>query len=63
MAATTKLKMTYEKEDGKTTSKTYNNISPQSTNENLKLTANKVGEMQKYDIKTVERIDSTIISG
>lgn len=63
MAATTKLKMTYEKEDGKTTSKTYNDMSPQSTNENLKLTADKMSEMQKHTVKTVERIDSTIISG
>ena len=63
MAATTKLKMTYEKEDGKTTSKTYNDMSPQSTNENLKLTADKLGEMRKEPVKTVERIDSTIISG
>lgn len=63
MAATTKLKMTYEKEDGKTTSKTYNDISPQSTNENLKLTAEKISEMRKEPVKTVERIDTTIISG
>ncbi len=62
MPASTKLKITYDAGDDKTTSKTYNNFNPEATNANLLSTAEKLNSLQEKTVKSVERIDTTVIS-
>ena len=59
----TKLKITSGTEEAADGSKTLNNMNPEATNENLVATANKFVSMQNKVIKSVERIDTTVISG
>ncbi|MBQ2859212.1 MAG: hypothetical protein IJE82_02510 [Alphaproteobacteria bacterium] len=63
MASTTKMKVNYGTEETPDGSKTINGINPESSNENLVSTANKFGAMQNKTIRSVERIDTTVISG
>ena len=63
MTASTKMKVSYGTEDTPDGSKTFSNMNPESTNENLVATANKFGSMQNKTIKSVERIDTTTIMG
>ena len=62
-ASSTKMKITYgtaEEADG---SKTFNNMNPEATSEALVATANKFVSLQNKTIKSIERIDTTVISG
>ncbi len=61
--ANTKLKVNYGTEDNPDGSKTFSNINPEATNENLVSTANKFVSMQEKQVLSVERIDTTTISG
>ena len=61
--ASTKLKISYGTEDAPDGSKTFSNINPESGNEDLVSTANKLVSMQEKQIRTIERIDTTTISG
>ena len=63
MAASTKMKVNYGTQDNLDGSKTFSNINPEATNENLVSTANKFVSLQEKSILSVERIDTTIISG
>ena len=63
MPASTKLKITYDAGENKTSSKTYNNLNPEATNANLMTTAEKLNSLQTNTVKSVERIDTTVISG
>ncbi len=61
--ANTKLKVNYGTEDNPDGSKTFSNINPEATNENLVNTANKFVSMQEKQVLSIERIDTTVISG
>ena len=63
MAASTKMKVNYGTQDNPDGSKTFSNINPEATNENLVSTANKFVSLQEKTILSVERIDTTVISG
>ncbi len=63
MASTTKMKVSYGTEETPDGSKTFNNVNPESTNEALVSTANKFVGLQNKTVKSIERIDTTIISG
>ena len=63
MASSTKVKINYDLGDNKTASRTISNINPEATSENLAATAEKFNSMQKRTVKSVERIDTTVISG
>lgn len=63
MAASTKLKIYYGTEEEADGSKTISNLNPGATNENLVATANKFGSLQEKTILSVDRIDTTTISG
>ncbi len=58
-----KLKITRDMGEGKTESKTIGNINPEADNEALLTTANQLAGLQNNTVKTVECIDTTVISG
>ena len=61
MPASTKLKITYQVDENKTSSKTLSNMNPEATNANLQTTAEKLNSLQSKTVKSVERIDTTVI--
>ena len=61
MPASTKLKITYQVDENKTSSKTLRNRNPEATNANLQTTAEKLNSLQSKTVKSVERIDTTVI--
>ena len=61
MPANTKLKITYQTDENKTTSKTLSNMNPEATNANLLTTAEKLNGLQSKTVKSVERIDTTVL--
>ena len=61
MPASTKLKITYQVDEKKTSSKTLSNMNPEATNANLQTTAEKLNSLQSKTVKSVERIDTTVI--
>ena len=61
--ANTKLKVNYGTEDNPDGSKTFSNINPEATNENLVNTANKFVSMQEKQVLSIERSETTVISG
>ena len=61
MPASTKLKITYQVGENKTSSKTLSNMNPEATNANLQTTAEKLNSLQSKTVKSVERIDTTVI--
>ena len=63
MTAKTKMKITYGEGEETAGSKTISNMNPEATNDNLVNTANKLASLQNKTIMTVERIDTTTISG
>lgn len=63
MAASTKMKITYDMGDNKTASKTFSNLNPEATDANLLTTAQKLNSLQTNTVKNIERIDTTVISG
>jgi hypothetical protein len=61
--ANTKLKISYGTEENPDGSKTFSNINPESSNEDLVSTAQKFVSLQEKAVRTIERIDTTTISG
>lgn len=61
--ANTKMKINYGTAEDPAGSKTINCINPESTNESLVSTANKLVAMQDRVVLSIERIDTTTISG
>ncbi len=58
-----KLKYTRDLSDGTTESKTLSNINPESDTDALLETVNQLASLQNNTVKTVECIDTTVISG
>ncbi len=63
MAATTKVRVLYGDDEVNQGSRTYGNLSPEATNENLVLAINQFNQMQEKPVKEMQRIDTTVISG
>ena len=63
MTASTKMKIVYGTEEKADGSKTFNNMNPEASNESLVATANKFVSLQNKVVKSIERIDTTVISG
>jgi len=63
MAASTKMKVNYGTQDNPDGSKTFSNINPEATNENLVSTANKFVSLQEKSLLSIDRIDTVRISG
>lgn len=61
--SSTKLKIIYGTEEATDGSKTINNMNPEATNESLIATANAFVALQNKVMKSVERIDTTTITG
>ena len=61
MPASTKLKITYQVDENKKKKKTLSNMNPEATNANLQTTAEKLNSLQSKTVKSVERIDTTVI--
>ena len=61
--ANTKLKISYGTEENPDGSKTFSNINPESSNEDLVNTAQKFVSLQEKVMLSIDRIDTIRISG
>ena len=61
--ASTKMKVNYGTADAADGSKTFSNINPEASNENMVSTAQKFVSMQEKEILSIDRIDTVRISG
>ena len=61
--ANTKLKISYGTEENPDGSKTFSNINPESSNEDLVSTAQKFVSLQEKEMLSIDRIDTLRISG
>ena len=61
--ANTKLKISYGTEENLDGSKTFSNINPESSNEDLVSTAQKFVSLQEKAVLSIDRIDTIRISG